>query len=198
MTRILGLAGWSGAGKTTLLAKLIPVLNARGYTVSTLKHAHHMFDIDKPGKDSYLHREAGAREVLVASGARWALMHELRDEDEPRLADLLGHMSAVDFILVEGFKRDKHVKIEIHRQGNAKPWLYPEDSSIQAIISDADDLAANGAAHPAAGGADGRVAAMPPTTLPRAHLDDMEGIANLVVDLAWPLADTLRVLRPAA
>ena len=146
MTRVLGLAGWSGAGKTTLLAKLIPVLNARGYTVSTLKHAHHMFDIDKPGKDSYLHREAGAREVLVASGARWALMHELRDEDEPRLADLLGHLSAVDFILVEGFKRDKHVKIEIHRQGNAKPWLYPEDSSIQAIISDADDLAANGAA----------------------------------------------------
>ena len=198
MTRVLGLAGWSGAGKTTLLAKLIPVLNARGYTVSTLKHAHHMFDIDKPGKDSYLHREAGAKEVLVASGARWALMHELRDEDEPHLADLLGHMSAVDFILVEGFKRDKHVKIEIHRQGNAKPWLYPEDSSIQAIISDADDLAANGAAHPATGGADGRVVAMPPTTLPRAHLDDMEGIANLVVDLAWPLTDTLRVLRPAA
>jgi len=182
MTRVLGLAGWSGAGKTTLLAKLIPVLNARGYTVSTLKHAHHMFDIDKPGKDSYLHREAGAREVLVASGARWALMHELRDESEPRLADLLGHMSAVDFILVEGFKRDKHVKIEIHRQSNTKPWLYPDDSSIGAIISDAGEGATDG----------------PPTTLPRAHLDDMEGIANLVVDLAWPLDDTLRVLRPAA
>jgi molybdopterin-guanine dinucleotide biosynthesis protein B len=190
MTRVLGLAGWSGAGKTTLLAKLIPVLNARGYSVSTLKHAHHMFDIDKPGKDSYLHREAGAREVLVASGARWALMHELRDEDEPRLADLLGHMSPVDFILVEGFKRDKHVKMEIHRRDNTKPWLYPDDSSIGAIISDADVNAGDGAGALAAGSS--------PTTLPRAHLDDMEGIANLVVDLAWPLDETLRVLRPAA
>jgi len=167
MTRVLGLAGWSGAGKTTVLARLIPVLRARGYSVSTLKHAHHSFDIDKPGKDSHRHREAGATEVLVASGSRWALMHELRDEGEPGLGDLLRRFSPVDFILVEGFKRNPHIKIEVHRAANGKPWLYPDDPSIGAVVSD--------------------VRPMGPGALPCVDLDDLDGIAGLVVDLAWPL-----------
>ena len=108
--RVIGLAGWSGAGKTTLIVKLIPYLHERGITVSTLKHAHHAFDVDQPGKDSYLHREAGAREVLVASSRRFALMHELRGAEEPGLAELLRRMSPADLILVEGFKRDAHPK----------------------------------------------------------------------------------------
>src|ERR1700756_3241234 len=118
--RVIGLAGWSGAGKTTLLRKLIPELSGRGLLVSTLKHAHHSFDVDQPGKDSWEHRQAGATEVLVASATRWALMHELRDQAEPRLPALLAHMSPVDLVLVEGFKRDRHPKIEIHRSANAK------------------------------------------------------------------------------
>src|SRR5215218_7975135 len=100
--RVIGLAGWSGAGKTTLLLKLIPELNRRGLSVSTLKHAHHAFDIDQPGKDSFEHRAAGAREVLVGSARRWALIHELREEPEPSLVDLLGRLSPVDLIIVEG------------------------------------------------------------------------------------------------
>ena len=111
--RVIGLAGWSGAGKTTLIVKLIPYLRERGITVSTLKHAHHAFDVDQPGKDSYLHREAGAREVLVASSRRFALMHELRGAEEPSLAELLRRMSPADLILVEGYKRDAHAKIEV-------------------------------------------------------------------------------------
>ncbi|MEK7945166.1 molybdopterin-guanine dinucleotide biosynthesis protein B [Pigmentiphaga sp. YJ18] len=174
MTRVLGLAGWSGAGKTTLLTRLIPALREKGYSVSTLKHAHHSFDIDKPGKDSHRHREAGAGEVLVASGSRWALMHELRGQAEPRLGELLNKFSPVDFILVEGFKRDPHVKIEIHRAANGKPWLYPDDASIGAVASDV----------PPAGQA----------SLPFVDLDDLPGIANLVVDLAWPLDRTLAAL----
>src|ERR1700730_7015587 len=121
--RVIGLAGWSGAGKTTLIVKLIPYLNERGFSVSTLKHAHHDFDVDQPGKDSYLHREAGAREVIVASARRFALLHELRGAAEPSLADLLRRMSPADLILVEGFKRDAHAKIEVHRAANAKPFL---------------------------------------------------------------------------
>src|SRR6202040_2047888 len=109
--RIFGLAGWSGSGKTTLMTLLIPELVSRGITVSTLKHAHHSFDVDQPGKDSWEHRQAGAREVLVASSTRWALMHELRDEAEPSLAALLARMCPVDLVLVEGFKRDRHPKI---------------------------------------------------------------------------------------
>src|SRR6476469_8875211 len=101
--RIIGLSGWSGAGKTTLLKGLIPVLTALGHTVSTIKHAHHRFDIDQPGKDSWHHREAGASEVLISSGIRWALMHELRDAPEPALPELLARMSPVDFVLIEGF-----------------------------------------------------------------------------------------------
>jgi molybdopterin-guanine dinucleotide biosynthesis protein B len=174
--RVIGLAGWSGAGKTTLIVKLLPILRGRGLSVSTLKHAHHAFDIDRPGKDSYVHREAGASEVLVASANRWALMHELRGAREPALADLLGRMSPVDLVLVEGFKRDAHVKIEVHRTANAKPLLYPDDLSIKAVVSD--------------GG-------IGPSCLPQAHLDDAETIADLVQNLAAPLTETIeRLERP--
>jgi molybdopterin-guanine dinucleotide biosynthesis protein MobB len=134
--RIFGLAGWSGSGKTTLVVRLLPALIRRGVSVSTVKHAHHEFDIDQPGKDSYRHREAGAREVLVSSSARWALMHEQRGADEPRLADLLRHMSPVDLVLVEGFKRNSFPKLEVHRPSIRKPLLYPDDPDIVAFASD--------------------------------------------------------------
>ena len=124
--RVIGLAGWSGAGKTTLLLKLIPELNRRGVSVSTLKHAHHAFEVDEPGKDSFEHRAAGAREVLVASERRWALMHELRGAPEPGLAELLRRLSPVDLVIVEGFKREAHPKIEVHRAANGKPFLFRE------------------------------------------------------------------------
>jgi molybdopterin-guanine dinucleotide biosynthesis protein B len=134
--RIFGLAGWSGSGKTTLLTALIPELRARGVTVSTVKHAHHAFDIDRPGKDSWRHREAGAREVMIASARRWALMHELREAPEPPLDRLVAQMSPVDLILVEGFKRHPHPKIEICRRALDKPPLYPDDPSVVAVASD--------------------------------------------------------------
>ena len=134
--RVFGLAGWSGSGKTTLMAALIPEFGSRGLTVSTIKHAHHAFDIDQPGKDSWLHRQAGAREVMVASDRRWALMHELRDEPEPPLDELLGRLSPVDVVLVEGFKRHSHRKIEVYRRSLGKPLLHPDDPHIIAIASD--------------------------------------------------------------
>lgn len=134
--RIFGLAGWSGSGKTTLMAALIPELVARGVTVSTVKHAHHSFDIDQPGKDSWRHRQAGAREVMIASAHRWALMHELRDDPEPELDLLLRQMSPVDVVLIEGFKRHRHPKVEIYRRSLGKPLLHPDDPDIVAIASD--------------------------------------------------------------
>jgi molybdopterin-guanine dinucleotide biosynthesis protein B len=134
--RIFGLAGWSGSGKTTLLAALIPELTARGLSVSTIKHAHHDFDIDRPGKDSWRHRQAGAREVMVASARRWALMHELRGDPEPSLDELLTCLGPVDVVIVEGFKRHPHPKLEVHRPSLGKPLLYPDDPHIVAIASD--------------------------------------------------------------
>src|SRR5690242_8335429 len=133
---IFGLAGWSGSGKTTLMTALIPELMARGLSVSTIKHAHHEFDIDRPGKDSWRHRQAGAHEVMVASSRRWALMHELRDAPEPSLDELVARMSPVDLLLVEGWKRHPHPKIEVHRPALGKPLLYPEDPHVVAIASD--------------------------------------------------------------
>jgi molybdopterin-guanine dinucleotide biosynthesis protein B len=133
--RLIGLAGWSGSGKTTLLSKLIPALVASGLRVSTIKHAHHEFDIDQPGKDSWVHRQAGATEVLVASARRFALMHELRDEAEPTLPELLARLSPTDIVLIEGFKRDPHPKIEIHRPDLGKSLLQPDDDWIAAIAS---------------------------------------------------------------
>jgi molybdopterin-guanine dinucleotide biosynthesis protein B len=134
--RIFGLAGWSGSGKTTLMTLLIPELVSRGITVSTLKHAHHSFDVDQPGKDSWRHRQAGAGEVMITSQNRWALMHELRGAPEPSLDDLIARMSPVDLLLIEGFKRHPHPKIEIYRPSLRKPALHPEDPFIVAVASD--------------------------------------------------------------
>jgi molybdopterin-guanine dinucleotide biosynthesis adapter protein len=166
--RVIGLAGWSGAGKTTLLRRLIPLLIARGLDVSTLKHAHHSFDVDQPGKDSWEHRQAGAREVLVASSLRWALMHEQQGRAEPGLAALLAHLSPVDIVLVEGFKHEAHPKIEIHRAANAKPLLYPEDPSIVAIASDAP---------------------LPGIAIPLHHIDDVAAIADEVLARAVAIGE---------
>ena len=136
---VFGLTGWSGSGKTTLMAKLIPELRALGLTVSTIKHAHKGFDIDRPGKDSYKHREAGAAEVLVASPQRWALLHEVRDAEEPALEDLLARLAPVDLVLVEGFKRDRHPKIEVWRRAVGKPLIARDDPSIIAVAGELDD-----------------------------------------------------------
>lgn len=134
--KIFGLAGWSGSGKTTLLKRVIPEITARGITVSTIKHAHHSFDIDQPGKDSYEHRRAGATEVLVTADARWALMHENRDQPEPTLDALIAHMTPVDLLLIEGFKAHPHDKIEVYRPANGKPLLCLGDRHVLAIASD--------------------------------------------------------------
>lgn len=158
--RVIGLAGWSGAGKTTLVVRLVPELVRRGFTVSTMKHAHHGFDVDQPGKDSFRHREAGASEVLVASERRWALMHENRDAPEPSAAQLLRHMTPVDLVIVEGFKREAHDKLEIHRQENSKPLLYPDDPHIVAVLSDKS---------------------LPGCPLPVIDIDDIAAIAEFVV-----------------
>lgn len=134
--KVLGIAGYSGAGKTTLLEKLIPLLRAEDVSISLVKHAHHGFDVDRPGKDSYRHRQAGASEVLLASDVRWALMHENVSPEPPQLHDLLARLSPCDLVLVEGWKRDPIPKIEVHRAENGKPWLYPEDENILAVASD--------------------------------------------------------------
>src|SRR5215210_5429502 len=135
--RIIGLAGWSGAGKTTLLARIMPRLIGRGLTISTVKHAHHAFDVDQPGKDSHTHRLAGATEVLVSSASRWALVHELRGADELLLGALVRKLSPVDLVLVEGYKRERHPKLEVYRASVGKPLLHPEDAAIVAVASDA-------------------------------------------------------------
>lgn len=162
--RIIGLAGWSGAGKTTLVMRLIPLLKERGLSVSTLKHAHHEFDLDQPGKDSHSHRLAGAEQVLIASSRRWAMMTELRGAPEPNLNFLLSRLSPVDLVLVEGFKRGSHPKLEVHRTANGKPWLHPEDPAIRAVASDVPPVA----------------------DLPWAALDDIGRIADLVLASASP------------
>ncbi len=158
--KIFGLAGWSGSGKTTLIRKLIPVFIARGLRVSTLKHAHHAFDIDQPGKDSYEHRMAGAAEVLVSSSNRFALMHELRGGPEPSVEELVGRMTPVDLLLIEGFKRHGHDKLEIHRPALGKTLLAPDDPHVVAVASDA---------------------AIPGLRVPRLGLDDIAGIAEFVI-----------------
>ena len=167
--RVIGLAGWSGAGKTTLVVRLVPELVRRGLTVSTMKHAHHGFDVDKPGKDSFRHREAGAEEVLVSSGNRWALMHELRGEREPHLAVLLQKLSRVDLVVIEGYKSEPHRKIEVHRAENGKPFLFPTDPDIVGIAA---DVAVE-------------------TRLPVAHLDDIGAVAAMMRRYAIPIEDVL-------
>ncbi len=134
--KVLGLVGWSGSGKTTLLTALLPVFRARGLTVSTVKHAHHGFDMDRPGKDSHRHRQAGAAEVLVVSGPRWALLHEV-EGPEPSLAALLARMAPVDLVLVEGFKTHPYPKIEVYRPALGKPPIWPDQPDIVAVATDA-------------------------------------------------------------
>ncbi len=134
--KIFGVTGWKNSVKTGLMERLIAEFTARGLSVSSIKHAHHSFDIDHPGRDSYRHRDAGARQVLLASRNRWALMHELRDEDEPSLGDLLKQLSPVDLVLIEGYKRDRHPKIEAHRKETGQPLIAPEDETIVAVASD--------------------------------------------------------------
>ena len=167
--KLIGLAGWSGAGKTTLLERVIPHLIARGLSVSTIKHAHHSFDVDVPGKDSWKHRNAGATEVLVSSANRFALMHELRGASEPSLPELLSLLSPVDLVIVEGFKADSHPKIEVYRAETGKDLLHGQDKAIVAVAS---DVAVE-------------------THLPVLHLDDIEKIADMMLACAVPLADVL-------
>lgn len=134
--KTFGVVGWSGSGKTTLMVKLLPELIGRGVRVSTMKHTHHNFDIDRPGKDSYEHRRAGAGEVLVASSRRWALLHEIRDHPEPDMDELIGRMAPCDLVLIEGFKRHRHPKVEVHRTANGKPLLCRDDPTVVAVACD--------------------------------------------------------------
>ena len=136
--RTFGIVGLSGNGKTTLVVKLVPQLVKMGLRVSTMKHAHHGFDLDTPGKDSYRHREAGATEVMMSSSARWVLQHELRDEPETTLEELLARMTPVDLVIIEGFKAYAHPKIEVYRPSVGKEPLYPTDPHIVAVASDED------------------------------------------------------------
>ena len=170
--RIIGLAGWSGSGKTTLLTKVIPRLVRRGLKVSTLKHAHHAFDVDQPGKDSHSHRMAGATEVLVGSANRWALVHELRGDAEPPLAALLEKLSPVDLVVIEGYKRERHPKLEVYRAAVGKPLLHPDDPAIVAVASDES---------------------LPAARVPVVDLDDIERIADVLIHHAAPL-ETLRTI----
>jgi molybdopterin-guanine dinucleotide biosynthesis protein B len=167
--KVIGLAGWSGAGKTTLLTRLIPHWRAQSLRVSVIKHAHHKFDIDTPGKDSWRHREAGAEEVLVSSDSRWALMHELRGTAEPRLPELLQKLARVDLVVIEGYKSEPIPKVEVHRAAIGKPLLFPSDPDIVAVAA---DVAVE-------------------TTLPTAHLDDIAAVAALMRRFAVPLDSLL-------
>lgn len=168
--RVIGLAGWSGAGKTNLLVRAIPVLVARGVKVATLKHAHHDFDIDWPGKDSYEHRRAGACEVLVSSGRRWAQVHELRDEPEATLGQLLRRISPCDLIVVEGYKREPIPKIEVHRADNGRPPIHPVDPAIVGIASDVE---------------------FPASGIPVVDLNNAEAVTGLMLDVAVAVEDVL-------
>lgn len=158
--KIFGFAGWSGSGKTTLVTRLIPELVARGVGVSTMKHAHHAFDIDKPGKDSYEHRAAGATEVMVTSSSRWALMHEIRGDEQPSIEELAARMTPVDLLLIEGFKSYPHDKIEVFRAAVGKPLICLEDNHIVAVASDAP---------------------VPQANVPVLDLNDVAAIADFIV-----------------
>lgn len=166
--RVAGIVGWHDSGKTTLLVALVGALTARGHSVSTVKHAHHGFDVDTPGKDSWNHRAAGAREVMVGSAKRWALMHELRGAPEPALGDLLKIMSPVDIVLVEGFKSEAHDKIEVWHEGLEEPPLATNDPTVVALVT--------------AGPVDGV-----PGTLMRLDPADVEAVADFV-ERHWALS----------
>lgn len=134
--KIYGVTGWKNSGKTTLVERLVTEIIGRGFSVSTIKHTHHRFDIDHEGRDSHRHRLAGAHEVLVSSRARWALIHELRDEPEPSLEDLLARLSPCDLVIIEGYKRDRHPKIEVHRKETGTSPIARDDPTIRLIATD--------------------------------------------------------------
>jgi molybdopterin-guanine dinucleotide biosynthesis protein B len=157
--KVFGFAGWSGSGKTTLIEQLVPRFTRAGLTVSMVKHAHHSFDVDQPGKDSYRHREAGCTEVMVSSEKRWVIQHELRGDPEPPLERQIERMSPCDLLLIEGYKRYPMPKLEVYREANGKPLLHPEDPHIVAIAADV----------PLA------------TKLPRFDLDEYDRIAAFVL-----------------
>ncbi len=133
---VIGIVGWKNSGKTTLASALIRELSSRGLTVNSIKHAHHRVDVDQPGTDSYKHRDAGAREVILAGGQRFAIMHELRGAKEPTLDQLLARLGLCDWVVVEGFKTHSHAKIEVHRRASSRTPLYSEDPSIIAVAAD--------------------------------------------------------------
>ncbi len=171
--RVLGIAGWSGSGKTTLITKLIPYLTARGTRVATIKHAHHAFDVDQPGKDSYEHRKAGAAEVIISSARRWVQMHEVGSGTEATLAELLRRLSPCDLVLIEGFKTERHPKLEVFRACVGKPALHPDDDRIVAIATDGGLQSAR---------------------IPVIDLNDIAAIASRVLAAAEPLDQVLAVL----
>ena len=171
-TKVLGLVGWSGCGKTLLLTRLIPELAGRGLKIATLKHAHHSFDTDVPGKDSYEHRKAGASEVIVSSPRRWAQVHEITGA-EATLAQLLRRVSACDLVLVEGYKTQGHPKMEVFREALNRQPLHPQDERVVAVASDRS--------FPAAG-------------VPVVDLNDIRAVADLVVKCAEPLDAVLEAL----
>jgi len=158
--KVFGMAGWSGSGKTTLLTRLLPELIGRGYRVSTIKHTHHNVEVDKPGKDSYAHRKAGATEVMVGSPQRWALMHENLDNPEATLDEMIERMTPVDLLLVEGFKKYPLDKLEIYRQDNGKPLISPDDPRIVAIATDT---------------------ALPEVNVPAFDINDISAIADFIL-----------------
>jgi molybdopterin-guanine dinucleotide biosynthesis protein B len=175
--RVLGIAGWSGSGKTTLITKLIPFLAARGVRVATIKHAHHAFDVDQPGKDSYEHRKAGACEVIVSSARRWVQMHEVGHGTEATLAELLRRLSPCDLVLVEGFKTERHPKLEVFRASVGKAPLHPDDDRIVAIASDQE---------------------IPNTRVPVVDLNNIAAVAERVSACAEPLEKVLAILETRA
>ncbi|MCY4334790.1 MAG: molybdopterin-guanine dinucleotide biosynthesis protein B [Litoreibacter sp.] len=159
--KVFGVVGWKNSGKTGLMERLVAEFTARGVSVSTVKHAHHSFDVDRPGKDSDRHRVAGASQVLLSSANRWALMSELRGAAEPPLSELLQKLSPVDLVLIEGYKRDTHLKVEAHRKETGQPLIADEDSSIRAIASNE---------------------ALPDAKVPVFDLDDTKAIADFISD----------------
>ncbi|MDA8051803.1 MAG: molybdopterin-guanine dinucleotide biosynthesis protein B [Rhodospirillales bacterium] len=158
--QVIGVAGPSGSGKTTLLVRLIPELVHRGYRVSTMKHARRDFDIDQPGKDTFRHRQAGATEVLIASARRWALMHERRGEPEPDVAELTRQMAPVDLLIIEGFGRGSHDKLELHRRDAGQPLIHPHDRHVVAVLSGEP---------------------LPDCSLPVVDLGDIDAVADFIV-----------------
>jgi molybdopterin-guanine dinucleotide biosynthesis adapter protein len=157
--KVWGVTGWKDSGKTTLMERLVAEISGRGLSVSTIKHAHHATDIDHPGRDSHRHRQAGARQVIVSSPVRWALMCELRGEAEPPLADLLARLDPVDLVLVEGYKAAPHPKVEAHRAATGQPLLAPDNPTVRAVASDG----------------------MPDVAVPRFHLNDTAAIAGFIL-----------------